>query len=264
MKKDLNYILQLCIAFGLYFLANELWFSDIYYAIENLIHTYALSFFLTYLLIGLPVLLFVFFTNQYKILRALGLSSNIFVGLVLSFVFTIPMFIGYGISANFEISLDAEAFWFMCVFAAFFEELYYRGVFFGQIFRKTRLGFLPSLLVSAIIFASLHMYQSQDFATLTGIFFTTFMGAGLFAWLYVEWNYNLWVPIGLHFFMNLSWEMFDISENALGDLSANLYRGLTILFAVGGTILYKRMKKQSLGVNRDTLFMKKQVMEGLD
>lgn len=257
MHKDLKYILLLCIAFSLYFIANELLFSNIYYAIENIINIYALSFFLTYLLVGLPALAFVFFTNKYKILRALGLRSNILIGLGISFVFSIPMFVGYGISAGFRICIEPSEFWFMCVFAAFFEELYYRGVFFGQIFKKTRLGFLPSLLVSALIFASLHMYQSQDFSTLLGVFITTFLGAGLFAWLYVEWNYNLWVPISLHFFMNLSWEMFDISENALGDLHANIYRALTIILAVGGTILFKKMNKLPLAVNSDTLLMKK-------
>ena len=86
---------------------------------------------------------------------------------------------------------------------------------------------------------------------------TTFMGAGLFAWLYVEWNYNLWLPVALHFFMNLSWEIFAVSDNALGGLEANLIRGLTVLLAITGTLFYKKKQNIPLAVNRDTLWMKK-------
>ncbi len=164
------------------------------------------------------------------------------------------MFIGFGLIGGFKMHLELRDFWFGGVFAAFFEELYYRGFFFGQLFKKTKLGFFPALILSALIFASLHLYQSTDPGTLTGIFITTFMGAGLFAWLYIEWDYNLWIPIGLHFFMNLSWELFSTYDNAFGDLNANLIRGLTIVFAIVGTLIYKRRHKQPLIINKSTLF----------
>ena len=264
MKKEIKYILLLCVCFSLFFVADKTFFSTIYHAIENIISFYPLSFFTTYLLVGLPVILFIYFTNKYRILEPFGLKANVVKGVAIAFVFSIPMFVGYGIMGNFEINIEAKDFWFGCVFAAFFEELYYRGFFFGQIFRNTKLGFFPSLIISALVFASLHLYQSDDLATLIGIFITTFLGAGLFAWLYVEWNYNLWLPIGLHFFMNLSWEIFSVSDNAFGDLSANLIRGITILFAVVGTILYKKREKIPLIINRDTLLMKKAGTQSLD
>ncbi len=166
-----------------------------------------------------------------------------------------------GSLGNFQIDIEAKHFWFGCVFAAFFEEFYYRGFFFGQIFKKTRLGFFPSLILGALIFASLHLYQSEDMATLFGIFITTFLGAGLFAWLYVEWEYNLWLPISLHFFMNLSWGMFSVSENAFGDFGANLIRGLTILFAILGTILYKKWQNIPLAIVKGNLIIKKPAVE---
>jgi membrane protease YdiL (CAAX protease family) len=166
------------------------------------------------------------------------------------------MFIGYGVMSGFSINISAKSFWFGCVFAAIFEELYYRGIFFGQLFKNTRLGFFPSLILSALIFASLHLYQSNDPVTMLGIFITTFMGAGLFAWLYSEWDFNLWVPIALHFFMNLSWEMFSVADNALGDLNAGLIRGLTILLAIAGTVIYKKKHGIPLTVNKLTLWVK--------
>lgn len=257
MKKDLKYILALLLTFSVFFIVKKAFFSDTFYAVEELIHLYPISFFLAYAFVGLPVFLFVFFTNEKRFFGPFGLKNNIVKGIAFSFVFSIPMFIGYGWIGNFEIQLTPKEFWLGCLFAAFFEEFYYRGFFFGQLFRKTQLGFFPALILSALLFASLHLYQSDDLSTLIGIFITTFMGAGLFAWLYVEWDYNLWLPIGLHFFMNLSWNLFAISENALGDLQANLIRALTIIFAIVGTIIYKRKMKIPLAINKDTLLMKK-------
>ncbi|MCF8374422.1 MAG: CPBP family intramembrane metalloprotease [Bacteroidales bacterium] len=257
IRKDLKYIIALLLVFSMFFIGKKAFFPDTFYAIEDLIHLYPISFFLAYTLVGLPVFLFVFFSNKKRIFAPLGLKSNILKGIAFSFVFSIPMFIGYGWMGNFEIQMTPKDFWLGCLFAAFFEELYYRGFFFGQLFRKTQLGFFPALILSALVFASLHLYQSNDLSALIGIFITTFMGAGLFAWLYVEWDYNLWLPIGLHFFMNLSWTMFAISDNALGDLQANLIRALTIIFAIGGTIIYKRKLKIPLALNKNTLLMKK-------
>lgn len=258
MSKEIKYLIVLCVSFCLFFIADKTLFSTLYHAIEHVIGIYPISFFITYFIVGLPVILFVYFTNGHKVLEAFGLKNNILQGIAISFFFSIPMFIGYGILGNFEIEIEARSFWFGCVFAAFFEEFYYRGFFFGQIFKNTRLGFFPSIILSALVFASLHLYQSNDPNTLIGIFITTFLGAGLFAWLYVEWNYNLWLPIGLHFFMNLSWEMFSVSDNAFGDLEANIIRGLTIIFAIVGTIVYKKKLYIPLAINKNTLFMKKE------
>lgn len=257
MQKDIKYIIALCVVFSLYFISNELFFAKIYYFIEGIIHLYPASFLITYSIVALPIFIFVYFTNKHSIFEPLGLKGNILKAILFSFAFSIPMLLGSGFMGNFEITINPQDFWFGCVFAAFFEELYYRGFFFGQLFKKTKLGFFPSIIISALIFASLHLYQSDDLSTLTGIFITTFMGAGLFAWLYVEWNYNLWLPIGLHFFMNLSWELFSISDNAFGDLSANLIRALTVTLAITITLIYKKKRKIPLEINRKTLWIKK-------
>ena len=65
---------------------------------------------------------------------------------------------------------------------------------------------------------------------------------------------DLWVPVGLHFAMNLSWDLFAISDNALGSVSANVIRGLTVALAVVGTVGYKRRRVGlPLAVTRTTL-----------
>lgn len=85
----------------------------------------------------------------------------------------------------------------------------------------------------------------------------TFFGAVFFAWLYVEWNYNLWIPIFTHTLMNVSWNLFEVDSSALGDIKANIFRGLTIITAILFTILYKRKKNQKMTINRQILILQK-------
>lgn len=256
MKKELKYTLGLVIFVGLFFLAKENLFSKIYNGIQNIINLFPVSYTLAYVIVGIPLLVFVYISNQYKFWQPVGLRTHIFKAILIAFIFTLPMLIGSSILGNFEISIDAKSFWLGCVFAAFFEELYFRGLFFGQLFKRTSLGFIPAIFLSALIFASLHLYQSNQISTLIGIFITTFMGSVFFAWLYVEWNYNLWISIGMHFFMNLSWGLFTVSDNAFGDLYANIARGLTIALAITATVIYKKKHNLPFEINKQTLFKK--------
>lgn len=254
MRKRITYIAALLLAFAAFYGANKYFFEKGFHFFQGFLNNYPVSFFLTYAIVGIPAFIFVFFTNNRSLLEPLGLRGNILKAMLLAFAFSIPMFVGSGISQGFQISIDGTTFWFGAVFAAFFEEVYYRGFFFGQLYRNTSLGFLPALIVPALTFASLHLYQSHDPATLVGIFITTFMGAALFAWLYCEWDYNLWVPIFLHFFMNLSWSLFGaVSDNALGNGGANMFRAMTIAFAVVGTLAYKRRKGLPLAIDKRVL-----------
>jgi membrane protease YdiL (CAAX protease family) len=172
-------------------------------------------------------------------------------------LFTSPMFIGGLLFFGFNPNIDIQNLIAGTIVAGFMEELYYRGFLFGQLFRNTNFGFIPSIFVGAFIFAFGHLYQSQNLSELIGVFMVTFSGAVFFAWLYSEWNYNLWVPILTHTLMNLSWWLFDMDHSALGDLKANIFRGLTILIAIIFTIFYKRKRNEKLTINRQTLLLKR-------
>ncbi|PTM12029.1 MAG: CPBP family intramembrane metalloprotease [Bacteroidetes bacterium] len=142
------------------------------------------------------------------------------------------------------------------IVVGFVEELFFRGFLFGQLFKYTKLGFISSIIIGAIIFAIGHLYQSQDTLELIGIFSITFMGAILFAWLFVEWNYNLWIPVFLHSLMNLAWHLFEMDDTALGGMLSNLFRGFTILLAIVFTIIYKKKRNQELIVTKGKLIRK--------
>jgi len=137
-----------------------------------------------------------------------------------------------------------------------FEELIFRAYFFGLVYRYTRLGFIPAILSTSFVFALLHLYQSQDPMELALIFTTTFLGSVLFAWLYTEWKFNLWVPIALHILMNLAWMLFDVDDNAAGNWYANIFRFLTIAIVITYTVIRAKRVYGGLQVNRKTLWRK--------
>lgn len=226
-------------------------------AINEYIHYGLLSYFITYVLVGLPIFIGTYLVNRSSaIFSSLGLSANVFTAMAAALLFTAPMFIGglllYPIGTVSSVpNLIAKT-----IFAGFFEELYFRGFLFGLLFRFTKLGFVPAILLGAIVFGMGHLYQSDEATVQLGIFLVTFMGAGYFAWLYSEWRFNLWVPILLHTFMNFSWAMFDMSDHAAGNLYANLLRGLTIALSIIATLVYKKKKGERLAVNKHTLWMK--------
>lgn len=74
-----------------------------------------------------------------------------------------PMLLGALLFFKFNQQIDIENLIAGTIIAGFMEELYFRGFQFGQLFRKTDLGFIPSIFLGALIFAPGHLYQSQIF-----------------------------------------------------------------------------------------------------
>lgn len=250
-KETLKIVLLVLLSFAAYYVLF-LNFRPIKTGLDKITHQGLISYIITYLIIGIPIFIGTFFIdNKTNIFKSLGLSSGILTALWTSLLFTLPMFIGGLVFFKFNRQIVVENLIAGTIVAGFMEELYFRGFLFGQLFRKTILGFIPSILFGAIMFASGHLYQSQNLAELAGIFLITFSGAVFFAWLYVEWNYNLWVPVLTHTLMNLSWSLFELDDTALGDVKANIFRGLTILTAIVFTLLYKRHHNQKLLINRN-------------
>ncbi len=256
--RSLKVILVVCLSFATYyFLFSN--FEAIKIGLDQVTQQGLISYVLTYLIIGIPIFIGTFIVDRTTgIFKSLGLTANVLTAIGFSILFTLPMFIGGLLFFNFNKQIDVETLIAGTIVAGFVEELYFRGFLFGQLFRKANLGFIPAILFGALIFAFGHLYQSQNISELIGIFMITFSGAVFFAWLYVEWNYNLWVPILTHTLMNLSWHLFAVDNSALGDLKANIFRGLTIGIAIIFTIFYKRKKNQKLTVNRHTLILKKE------
>lgn len=122
------------------------------------------------------------------------------------------------------------------------EELLYRAFLFGLLFRFVGIGYMPAALIGAVIFGAGHIAQGGDAGEAAVIFLITASGALWFAWLYVEWNYNIWVPVAFHTLMNFWWLFFDISDNAAGPAYANAARLAVILVSIIVTVMAARRR----------------------
>jgi len=257
MSKTTKIIVITYLAFGIYFLLDGLYFNAIRESINQLIKNGGISHILTYIISGLPLYLGVILIHKKnKVADSLGLTSSFWQGCYISFLFTLPMFIGFALMFKLNYEMNLDKFLIKVVAAAFFEELFFRSLLFGQVFRFTKIGFIPSVLFGALLFGFIHLYQSQEFYESIGIFAITFLGGILFAWVYAEWNYNIWIPVFLHLFMNLAAMMFSATENALGGIYFNVFRTITVILVILGTIFYKKNNNRKLEVNRQNLWKK--------
>jgi len=252
-------ILPILIIYGIYFVLDQIYFRDLRDWIVQYVPQTGIAHHIAYLLVGLPLFLgLLWMHGRQNFFDSLGLNRSFFRALVFALLCTLPMFIGYAVISNFTLSFTLNDFLISAVAAAFFEELYFRGFFFGQLFRYTSLGFIPSVILGALVFGLLHLYQGSEWTDILGIFLVTFSGGILFAWAYAEWNFNLWVPVFLHFFMNLSWDLFSISDDALGTVYGNVFRAMTIALIIILTIRYKKRLGIPLTVTRRNLWWVKE------
>ncbi len=205
-------------------------------------HSYLELYLSRYLLRLVIIVLALWWLHKsFKIgLKAWGLNKPSWHPFLLALIFVSPMLIGNAWLADFKINISYTKFFQGCVLAALVEELLYRGFLFGQLFRFAGWGFIPAALANALVFGLGHLYQANNFGEAIGVFAVTALGGVWFAWLYVEWNNSLWLPIAMHFLMNLSWDLFNTNLNAAGDSFTNLFRGLTIALSIYYTIRYKR------------------------
>lgn len=259
INKTISTLIIVIVSISLYLFFIE-YFGEIKTYLDDITHFGLMSYIITYMILGIPIFLGTILINKnYQLAKNLGINHNPLKPFALALLFTSPMFIGGLIFFKLNTEMNIQNLIAGSLVIGFVEELYYRGFLFGQFFKNTALGFIPSILLGAILFASGHLYQSQDFGELLGIFMVTFMGAVLFAWLYIEWDHNLWVPIFLHALMNLSWHIFEMDETALGGVLPNVFRGLTIAAAILFTLFYKKKAGKRLAINKNTLLWNKEV-----
>lgn len=183
-----------------------------------------------------------------KIVESLGLNGNILIGLGFAALCCSPLLIGMAIVGTFDYGLSFDYFFRMVVLAAFLEEVVFRGFMFGQLFRYGKIGFIWAVIIPAILFGIGHLYQGHNLISALMAFAVTALGAVYFSWAYVECNFNLWVNIGLHLFMNLSWTVFPVegNETSVGALVPNILRFASIALTVILIVIYKKKNNRKI------------------
>lgn len=200
-----------------------------------------LASFLMHLIVCLPIgIVLLILYKPKNFFNQLGLDGNFLKGMVFALISTLPLFIAFPIVGKFNNELTLEKLVPSTVIVAVFEEIIFRGFIFGQLFRYCKIGFGWSVLIPSLMFGSIHLYQGHDLISSLMAFGVTFLGGLYFSWIYMKWNFNLWCPIGLHFFMNLSWQLFIIEGNsvAAGGMISNILRLLSVAIAIIITNIY--------------------------
>ena len=143
-----------------------------------------------------------------------GLGGNPLAGLLFAFITSAPLWAPLALTAPVAASIDPIALAFGSFYFPFSEEIFYRAFAFGLLHRVAGVPFWIAAILTAIPFAAGHLYQADDLGSAVGTIAITMLGAVLFSWLYAAWDWNLWVPFGLHACMNFWWSVFDVGDGA--------------------------------------------------
>jgi len=121
----------------------------------------------------------------------------------------------------------------------FAEETLFRGFLFLQFRRWAGIPFRIAAVLSSLAFAYGHLYQGHTLLTKLEAAAVTFVGGALFCWLTERWG-NLWPAIVIHAGFDLVWMIFQLGDNAVGDLVANAARLAALAVSIAGTLVFTR------------------------
>jgi len=183
-----------------------------------------------------------------EVLRELGLSAPVLPAIAFGLGVSLPMLIGFALTRDLTPHLQLLPLLFLTVFSPFVEELQSRGFGVRQFQRGTGWPFWVVVWPSAVLFGWSHVEQGQSLQEMVGLFFLIGSGGLLFAWLVYRWQ-NLWVPVALHICMNLWWELFSVSRNAIGGWFPFSLQTFTTVLAIFVTIYYTRSKVPARAAN---------------
>ena len=174
----------------------------------------------------------------------LGLSRNILIGFGIALLCTLPLYLVFPLFGGLNTELTFSVIYDRAILTGFKEELVFRAFMFGLLFRYAKTGFFWAVILPALYFGSVHLYQGHDILSALAAFGVTFIGALYFSWMYVEWNFNIWIPVGLHILMNGAWHIFTMegTEVAAGGWISNIVRIISIALAIAITVYYHKTR----------------------
>ena len=193
-----------------------------------------------------------------KLFQTIGLDKGFFTGVKLALLSVSPMLLYSLIWGTWDDSISLMKLFNIVVIGAFFEELFFRGFLLGQLFRYAKWGFILAGLIVTVIFGCGHLYEGTDIVSSIMAGLVTGLESLLFGWIFIECKYNLWCSIFLHMFMNFAWSSFAIADNeAVGDITTNVFRILTVVMAIMWIVIYKRKNNIPYYITKVTLWTNK-------
>jgi len=204
---------------------ENVWHITIWLGLQShtVINSVAKDF--TMIILVLAILLIVL--KPKEIWSFLGLNSDFLKGFLVAVISVLPLYVVFPLIGSINQDISVSILIRRSVLPGFFEEFLCRAFMFGLFFRYAKVGFFWAALLPAILFGFAHIYQGYDFVSSLSAFGVTFLGAVYFSWMYVAWNFNLYVPIGLHLLMNAAWGIFNVTgtEVAAGGFNFGIFYG---------------------------------------
>ncbi len=182
--------------------------------------------------------------GPWEALGQLGLRGSVRLGMAVGLAASVPMLATLAFTSNSNPRLTTVPTLTTGVIAPLSEELLFRGYLFLQLYRRAGWSFTVAVVTTAGVFGLAHvgtLVGRTSAGQVLGELGMIAAGGAFYAWLLVRWRDNLWVPIGLHGFMNLSCELFACDERP-GDWRTNAGRILTVVAAVILTVGWTRRR----------------------
>lgn len=191
-------------------------------------------------------------TNIAEVVRELGIASPLWPGLVVGLGASMPMFIGFAITSSLASPPATMETLYLSGVSPFAEEILFRAFLCGMLFSRTGLPSWAAVVLSAGIFGWEHVDPGGSISAQLGLFFLTGSGGLVFAWLFLRWRRNIWVPFLLHGAMNLAWNVFNVADSALGGWYAFSLQTASIILAILLTLLWtKPIETPAVRTGRD-------------
>lgn len=183
---------------------------------------------------------------RWRLLAITGLTGSFKRGVIWAVVFVLPMFVGFGLTSEIA-ELSLATILTKSVLPGFFEELMFRGFLVGMLISIARWYFFPAALANAFLFGIGHWFQGATPSE--ALMASAFTGVGglWFAWLFIEWQRNLWLIASLHILMNACWVIWQVDDTVIGGQLANILRLSTIALSIILTVIINRSGRYKLG-----------------
>ncbi len=214
--------------------------------------------------IAIPAIAVLFLIHKPKnIIGSMGLNRNFAFAFLLGFLFSIPLLISIFLIEDVTISND----WFQLVLSHTISntllQFFIIGFLFGQLFRYAGWGFTSVILLYTLI-TVIPAIASNGNNFFNAPMFVQGMSAMLlfyafYFWLYVEWRYNIWVPVCLSFFIAIPTDVFfAYADIETSNLIYDVALLLTAVAAIVATIVYKKRNKIPFTITAQNLLVNKQ------
>lgn len=173
-------------------------------------------------------------TRIYGYTDNFALRTKALRGLVFGFVAASPMLIGFALTRASRIS-DPLAVLFLAALFPLAEEIVSRGFAFRMLWQREGWSWWMAAGLVAAVTGLAHVDKGLTALEVFGLFAYTGVGGGVTCWLLARWG-SLWFPFGVHMFGNLWWEVFNVSNSAIGGWFAFSLQVTMILLAIAITI----------------------------